>query len=92
MDQTAWRDIVAPYQRSSTTRALWQLASTLIPYFLLWYVIYLALEVSLWLTIPPAILAGAFLVRLFIIFHDCGHGSYFTTEPVRARSRLTPAC
>ena len=72
-----WRAIVARYQHSSTKRALWQLASTLVPYFLLWYVIYLALEVSLWLTIPPAILAGAFLVRLFIIFHDCGHGSFF---------------
>ena len=80
MDQAAWKDIVAPYQRSSTGRALWQLTSTLIPYVLLWYVIYHAREVSLWLTIPPAILAGALLVRLFIIFHDCGHGSYFSSR------------
>ena len=80
LDQAAWRDIVAPYQRASTGRALWQLASTLIPYVLLWYVIYHAREVSLWLTIPPAILAGALLVRLFIIFHDCGHGSYFSSR------------
>jgi acyl-lipid omega-6 desaturase (Delta-12 desaturase) len=80
MDKAAWSTIVAPYQRSSTTRALWQLMTTLIPYFLLWYVIYHALTVSLWLTIPPALLAGAFLVRLFIIFHDCGHGSYFSSR------------
>jgi acyl-lipid omega-6 desaturase (Delta-12 desaturase) len=80
LDQAAWRDVVARYQHSSTKRALWQLASTLIPYFLLWYVIARALEVSLWLTIPPAILAGAFLVRLFIIFHDCGHGSFFSSR------------
>lgn len=77
MGKAAWSSIVARYQQSSTTRALWQLMSTLIPYFLLWYVIYHALAVSLWLTILPAALAGAFLVRLFIIFHDCGHGSYF---------------
>jgi acyl-lipid omega-6 desaturase (Delta-12 desaturase) len=78
--KAAWSDSLARYQRSSAKRALWQLATTLLPYFLLWYVIYHALEVSLWLTIPPAILAGAFLVRLFIIFHDCGHGSYFASR------------
>ena len=80
VDQAAWRDIVARYQRSSTKRALWQLLSTLIPYFLLWYLIYHASAISLWLTIPLAVLAGAFLVRLFIIFHDCGHGSYFSSR------------
>jgi acyl-lipid omega-6 desaturase (Delta-12 desaturase) len=80
MDQAAWRSIVAPYQHSSSKRALWQLASTFIPYLLLWYVIYRALEVSLWLTIPPAVLTAAFLVRIFIIFHDCGHGSYFDSR------------
>ena len=58
---------------------MWQLITTLIPYFLLWYVIY-ASTVSLWLTVPLAVLAGAFLVRLFIIFHDCGHGSYFSSR------------
>jgi len=80
VDQAAWKDIVAQYQRSSSRRALWQLMSTLIPYFLLWYLIYHASVISLWLTIPPAVLAGAFLVRLFIIFHDCGHGSYFSSR------------
>jgi omega-6 fatty acid desaturase (delta-12 desaturase) len=74
-----WSDTLARYRRSSARRALWQLATTLIPYLLLWWVIYQAAEISLWLTIPPAILAGAFLMRLFIIFHDCGHGSYFTS-------------
>src|SRR4030095_16515942 len=80
MDKAAWSSIVAPHQRSSTTRAVWQLITTLIPYFLLWYVIYHASTVSLWLTVPLAVLAGAFLVRLFIIFHDCGHGSYFSSR------------
>ena len=80
MDSAAWRTIVAPYQHSSMRRALWQLATTVIPYFLLWYVIYQAATVSLWLTIPLAVLAGAFLVRLFIILHDCGHGSYFSSR------------
>jgi omega-6 fatty acid desaturase (delta-12 desaturase) len=38
---------------------------------------YLCRPISWWLVVPLAILAGAFLVRVFIIFHDCGHGSYF---------------
>ncbi len=41
---------------------------------------YWALEVSLWLTVPLAVLSGALLVRIFIIFHDCTHGSYFRSR------------
>ena len=79
-DTAAWRNAVARYQVPCATRALWQLANTFIPYALLWYASYRALAVSLWLTIPLAILAAAFLVRVFIIFHDCGHGSYFKSR------------
>ena len=41
---------------------------------------YLSLSVSVWLTLPLAVLAGAFLVRVFIISHDCGHGSFFKSR------------
>jgi omega-6 fatty acid desaturase (delta-12 desaturase) len=82
MDKAAWSTIVARYQNCSTKRASWQLASTLIPYVLLWYISYEALQISLWLTIAPAVLAGAFLMRLFIIFHDCGHGAYFSSRRI----------
>jgi acyl-lipid omega-6 desaturase (Delta-12 desaturase) len=78
-DQTgtaSWRDILAKYQRPSNGRALWQLASTLIPYALLWYAMYHVMAISLWLVVPVALLAAAFLVRIFVIFHDCGHGSF----------------
>src|SRR5882724_8000814 len=76
-DIAAWKEIVAKYQKSSTTRALWQIINTLVPYAFLWYLMYRSVSVSWWLTLPLAMLAGAFLVRVFIIFHDCGHGSYF---------------
>jgi omega-6 fatty acid desaturase (delta-12 desaturase) len=76
----AWRDAVAGYQRASTKRALWQLTNSVGPYVLLWYGMYWALEVSLWLTVPLAIVSAAFLVRIFIIFHDCTHGSYFRSR------------
>lgn len=76
-EKAAWKEIVLKYQKPSLPRALWQLANTLIPYAFLWYLMHLSLSVSYWLTLPLAVLASGFLVRLFIIFHDCGHGSFF---------------
>ena len=52
------KDVLAAHQNASTKRALWQLANTFIPYFLLWFAMYWALEVSLWLTVPLAVLSG----------------------------------
>jgi omega-6 fatty acid desaturase (delta-12 desaturase) len=75
-----WKKIVAKYQKPSAPRAAWQIVNTVIPYGLLWYLMYQTLKVSWWLTVPLAILSGAFLVRAFIIFHDCGHGSFFKSS------------
>src|SRR5882724_13406863 len=75
-----WKEIVAKYQKPSTLRAVWQIVNTLVPYALLWYLMYHSLAVSWWITVPLAIVAGAFLVRVFIIFHDCGHGSFFKSR------------
>jgi omega-6 fatty acid desaturase (delta-12 desaturase) len=76
-DTSIWKQIVARYQKPSAGRAVWQIVNTLAPYVLLWYLMYLCAAVSYWLVVPLAILAGGFLVRVFIIFHDCGHGSFF---------------
>jgi len=51
--------------------------NTLVPYAALWYLMYLSLAVSYWLTAGLALVASGFLVRVFILFHDCGHGSFF---------------
>ena len=75
-----WKKLVAEYERPSVARAVWQIVNTLGPYCLLWYLTYRSLEVSWWLTVPLAALAGALLVRIFIIFHDCGHGSFFRSH------------
>src|SRR5687767_8612297 len=72
-----WKQAIAAYQVPSTWRAAVQIADTLGPIVLLWYLISLSLPVSLWLALPLAVLVGALLVRVFIIFHDCGHGSFF---------------
>jgi omega-6 fatty acid desaturase (delta-12 desaturase) len=79
-DTAVWKEIVARYQKPSTGRGVWQVVNTLIPYAALWYLMYRSLAISWWLTIPLAILAGGFLVRIFIIFHDCGHGSFFKSQ------------
>jgi omega-6 fatty acid desaturase (delta-12 desaturase) len=79
-DKVAWRRVVEKYRQPSTGRALLQIVNTFIPYVLLWGLMYLSLTVSWWLIAPLAVLAGMFLVRIFIIFHDCGHGSYFPSQ------------
>ena len=79
-DTSTWKKIVARYQKPSVGRGLWQVVNTLVPYAILWYLMYLSLAVSYWITAPLAILAGGFLVRIFIIFHDCGHGSFFKSR------------
>src|SRR3954462_7148778 len=73
----SWKEIVAKYQKPAPWRAIWQIVNTFTPYVALWILMYFAVAVSWWLAVPLAILAGAFVVRIFIIFHDCGHGSYF---------------
>jgi omega-6 fatty acid desaturase (delta-12 desaturase) len=80
VNNAAWKEIVLKYQKSSTWRALWQIIDTMIPFALCWYLIYLSLSVSWWLVLPLAVLAGVLLVRVFIIFHDCGHGSFFKSR------------
>jgi omega-6 fatty acid desaturase (delta-12 desaturase) len=76
----SWKEVVARYQQPALRRALWQITNTLVPYAALWYLMYISLEVSYWLTGALTLLAGGFLIRTFIIFHDCGHGSFFESR------------
>lgn len=75
-----WQAAVADYQKPHPWRATWQIVNSFGSYVLLWYLMYLSLGVSWWLTAPLAVLASGVLVRVFIIFHDCGHGSYFVSR------------
>ena len=68
------------YQVPSRWKGTWQLVNTLAPYFALWVAMYFAMSVSWWLVIPLALLAGGFVVRAFIIFHDFTHGSFFKSK------------
>jgi omega-6 fatty acid desaturase (delta-12 desaturase) len=76
----AWKEVVARYQRPVLKSSVWQILNTLVPYVALWALMAWSVNVSIWLTLPLMILAAGFLVKIFIIFHDCGHGSYFKSR------------
>jgi len=76
----SWKQLVASYQGADLKRSLWQLVNSVVPYLALLYVAYRLLAVSFWLALPVQILAAGFMVRTFIIFHDCGHGSFFRSR------------
>ena len=70
----------AAYRHPSRLKSIWQLANTLVPYIALWVLIRLVMNYSVWLALPLILLAAGFLVRIFIIFHDCGHRSFFRSR------------
>src|SRR5689334_3929495 len=79
-----WAALVGRFRQSCNLRASWQLTNTLLPYAAVWYAMYRLSLVSWWFVPPCAVLAAALLVRLFIIFHDCGHGSFFSNRRANA--------
>jgi acyl-lipid omega-6 desaturase (Delta-12 desaturase) len=79
-----WKNLVAPYQIPDRWSSIWQLVNTLIPYFILWGLMVWSLQFSYWLTLALSIPTAGFLMRIFIIFHDCGHGSFFKSKRANA--------
>lgn len=79
-EDVQWKEIVRKYQDATLGGSIWQLVNTVGSYLALWVVIYFCLGISYWIVVPLAFLAGAFLVRTFIIFHDCTHGSFFKSK------------
>jgi omega-6 fatty acid desaturase (delta-12 desaturase) len=76
----AWQKIVMDYSKPRLSRSIWQIINSVGPYLLLWVIMVQVNKISPWLMIPFIILAAGFLVRIFIIFHDCGHGSFFQSK------------
>src|SRR5665213_3365444 len=79
-----WRNIVAPYERPSNARAGFQLAITWIPLTGVFWLMHRALATSAWITIALAVPAAGLLVRTFIVMHDCGHGSFFSSRKLNS--------
>ena len=72
----------AAFKGADDRRSAWQLIVTLAPFLGLLGVMYAATDAAGWLTFLLALPAAGLLVRLFIIQHDCGHGSFFTSRAV----------
>ncbi len=75
----AWHATLLNYRDSSAGQASWQVLNTLLPYGCLWFLMILSVQRGgpYALTLALAVAAAAFLVRIFILFHDCVHGSLF---------------
>jgi acyl-lipid omega-6 desaturase (Delta-12 desaturase) len=74
------RKSVSPFEKSTTKESIWQIINTVGPFMILWFLAYMSLSVSYWLALVPIVLAAGFLVRIFIIFHDCTHHSFFKSR------------
>lgn len=72
-----WTKIISIYNQPDPLKSWWQVANSFVPYIGLWVLMFYSLNYSYWLTLALSVLAAGFLVRIFIIFHDCGHGSFF---------------
>lgn len=78
----AWYRTTAKYGRSNLRKSLWQVVNTLVPYGVLWALMILTVkwQYSYWITLGLAVVAAGILVRVFILFHDCCHGSFFASR------------
>jgi len=75
--ESAWLKIIAGYRKPVLARSLYELAVTLIPFVLLWATAAIALQFGYWIGLLLIIPAAGFLLRIFMLQHDCGHGSFF---------------
>lgn len=76
------RKRVSPFAASNPKTSIIQMINTIIPFISLWFLAYESLSISIWLTIPIAICASGFVIRIFIIFHDCAHLAFFKNKQV----------
>jgi acyl-lipid omega-6 desaturase (Delta-12 desaturase) len=76
-----WRDSLGEYERPSWGRGLLDVATSIVPYVALSVLMYASFgKVGYWATFALAIVNGGFLLRTFIVFHDCTHGSFLPSR------------
>jgi omega-6 fatty acid desaturase (delta-12 desaturase) len=79
-EKPSWKEALEPYSHASNKRAWRDVATSLLPYMALFAISYLTLGVSPILTIALVVPMGLFLIRTFVVFHDCAHGSLFPSR------------
>lgn len=73
------RSIINRHDKADNVKAFTQVLTTLVPLTALWYIVGLVGGVTYWLTAGVTILMSFFVLRVFTLMHDCGHGSLFRT-------------
>lgn len=76
----SWVRVLAKYRDPNPTRSFFEIGVSLIPFLAIWALAWALLSVSPWAAFALACFNGLFLVRLFCIQHDCGHGSFFSNR------------
>lgn len=76
-NEKAWLKILAKYRQPDVGRSVYELAITGVPFLLLWFGTWFAVHFEFWPGLVLLVPAAAFLLRLFMLQHDCGHGSLF---------------
>jgi omega-6 fatty acid desaturase (delta-12 desaturase) len=77
VSEKAWLKILSGYRKPTLSRSFHELAVTLVPFVLLWGAAWLAIHFGYWIGVILVVPAAGFLLRLFMLQHDCGHGSLF---------------
>src|ERR1700751_2357338 len=77
-----WYQAIGKYAHSNLRKSMLQLSNTFFPYCLLWSLILYTVRQAYpyWVTLALSVVAGGILVRVFILFHDCCHGSFFASR------------
>jgi omega-6 fatty acid desaturase (delta-12 desaturase) len=80
-------EVLSQYSAPDPKRSVLELLFTAVPFLLLWALMLYCLEsYGYWACLPLALPAAGFLVRLFMIQHDCGHGSFFRRRSTNDRT------
>lgn len=75
-----WKELTAKYKNPNNKKAVIQIINSVGPFIGLWALMYFSLSWSLWLTCLIGLVNAFFLVRIFIIQHDCGHQSFYSSR------------
>lgn len=75
-----WKEVIQEYQVPDNKKAILQLATSFLPFLGLWVLMYFSLQWSIWITAVLGVVNVFFLIRIFIIQHDCGHQSFLKSK------------
>ena len=88
LEKVNWIEMVRKYQAPDFQKAVSQIITSVVPYIGMMILLYFTIDISYWWALLLVVLTGGFAVRTFIIFHDCGHQSFFGSKNKKANDIL----